>query len=352
MSVLQKERTTDIILESKTRLQRKWPLISLCIIAAMAVAVATISIQLVLANQQHRQHAATQSQQLATLEQELTELEEKLSKQEQEASSRLEEQNKIIKDRENKIAKQEETIKSLRTQIAHKKAQQTTKKATQKVTAPAVVTPYTSVYAGDLAGKKLVALTFDDGPGPYTARLLDAMKARGVKATFFVLGTRVSQYPDLIKRMEAEGHVVGNHTQNHKNLTRLSAAGVKNEIETCAKKVEQLIGHKPVVLRCPGGSCNSTVKAYAKSVGLPILYWDVDTRDWESRNVNAILRTSFQGSNRIQDGSVVLMHDIYSTSVDAAIQMMDRLIKEGYCFVTIPELLSARYGGGEGGKVY
>ena len=348
MSVLQKERDNKTVLVKKTRLQRKWPLISLCVIAAMAVAIATVSIQFVLANQQHRQHADAQSQQLATLEQQLSELEEKLSKQEQDAASRIEEQNKIIKERENKIAKQEQTIKDLKTQIAYKKAQQTPPKKTTAT----VVTPYTSVYAGDLAGKKLVALTFDDGPGPYTARLLDAMKARGVRATFFVLGSRVSKYPDLIKRMEAEGHVVGNHTQNHKNLARLSATGVKNEIETCAKKVEQLIGHKPVVLRCPGGSCNSTVKAYAKSAGLPILYWDVDTRDWESRNVNAILRKSFQGNNRIQDGSVVLMHDIYSTSVDAAIQMMDRLIKEGYSFVTVPELLSARYGGGEGGKVY
>ena len=204
---------------------------------------------------------------------------------------------------------------------------------------------------GDYAGQKIVALTFDDGPGPYTERLLDELKKRGVRATFFVLGTRVDNYPDLIKRMAAEGHVVGNHSNSHKMLHKMSLAQVRTEMELCATKIEKLLGYKPPVMRCPGGNCSNNVKQYAKDAGVPILYWGVDTRDWESRNVNSILKVSF-GKNGVRDGSIVLMHDIYSTTVDAALQMNDRLTADGYVFVTVPEMLHARYGGIEPGKVY
>ena len=206
-------------------------------------------------------------------------------------------------------------------------------------------------YYGDYKGKKLVALTFDDGPGPYTERLLNEMKKRDVKATFFVLGNRVGKYPELIKRMEAEGHTVGNHSYDHPNLTKLSYDGIRKNMEKTAEKVEAILGHKPEVMRCPGGACNANVKKYAKAAGIPIIYWGVDTRDWESRNVNAIMKKSF-GSGGITDGSIVLMHDIHETSVDAAIKMMDRLIDEGYTFVTVPELLMARNGEIEAGIVH
>ena len=224
-------------------------------------------------------------------------------------------------------------------------AQKTTKKTTTYKTGAV------TGYYGEYQGKKLVALTFDDGPGPYTERLLDEMQKRDVKATFFVLGNRVGDYPELIKRMDAEGHSIGNHSYSHPNLTKLSYSAIAKNMNKTADKIEDLIGRRPDVMRCPGGSCNDNVKKYAKSENIPIIYWGVDTRDWESRNVNAIMKKSF-GSSGISDGSIVLMHDIHKTSVDATIKMMDRLIDEGYTFVTVPELLMARHNEIRSGVVY
>lgn len=201
-------------------------------------------------------------------------------------------------------------------------------------------------------GKKMVALTFDDGPGRYTEKLLDALKERNAKATFFVLGQLVDRYPDLIKRMDAEGHVVGSHSYDHPNLTKLTYAQIKSNMDKTAKKINKLIGHDPEVIRCPGGSSNDTVKKYAKNAGVPIIYWDVDTLDWKSRNTKKILEEAFDAETGIEDGDIVLMHDIYDTTVDAAIEMMDRLIAEGYTLVTVPELLEAYEGTIVAGKVY
>lgn len=286
---------------------------------------------------------STLESEVSGLQADLSDTKEQLKKAESDRAKvqkELEEKNKEIK-------KKDSTIKSLRTQISLKKGG-TTKKGgatTYRQNLP----PF--VNHGDYAGKKIVALTFDDGPGPYTARLLNELKKRGVRATFFVLGDRVNSYPNLIRRMEAEGHVVGNHSNTHANLTRLSANGVYNEMNNCATKIERLLGHKPAVMRCPGGNCNANVKAYAKKAGIPILYWGVDTRDWESRNVNSILKVAF-GKNGIKNGSIVLMHDIYPTTVDATIKMVDRLLADGYVLVTVPELLNAREGGIVPGRVY
>ena len=198
-------------------------------------------------------------------------------------------------------------------------------------------------------GQKIVALTFDDGPGPYTERLLNEMKARGVRATFFVLGTRVDAYPKLIRRMAKEGHVLGNHSNAHNMLHRMSLDGVRNEMGKCAAKIEKILGYRPPVMRCPGGNSSSLVQKYAKEAGVPIINWSVDTRDWESRNKAAILKVC---KNNIRDGSIVLLHDIHKVSVDASIELMDWLLEEGYTMVTVPELLKARRGGITAGKTY
>lgn len=204
--------------------------------------------------------------------------------------------------------------------------------------------------------EKMVALTFDDGPGPYTDRLLDELKKRNVKATFFVLGNSVTQYPDALKRMAQEGHEIGNHSNSHKNLLRLNAAQVHAELNPCADKVEKIIGRRPTLIRCPYGNSNAHVKAYAKKENVPLIYWSVDTRDWEYKNkpdpVSLIMKEAFDGKYPIQNSSIVLMHDIHSTSVDAAVKMMDRLIQEGYKLVTVSELLHARIGEVEAGETY
>ena len=252
------------------------------------------------------------------------------------ASSQIASQSKEIK-------KKDKTIKSLKTRISLADAGKTTV-VTKDQALPDRDYP-------DYTGKKLVALTFDDGPGKYTERLLNELKKRDAKATFFVLGNRVEKNADLLKRMEAEGHCVGSHSYEHKNLTRLSYSGVQKDLDKTATKIQKVLGHKPEVMRCPGGSCNDNVKKYAKEAGIPIIYWTVDTRDWESKNVNKIMQVSF-GKNGIQDGSIVLMHDIHETSVDAAIKMMDKLQKQGYTLVTVPELLMAREGKITPGVVY
>lgn len=252
------------------------------------------------------------------------------------ASSQVASQSKVI-------SKQNKTIKSMQTRISLKDAGKSTT-TTKDQALPDREYP-------DVSEKKLVALTFDDGPGPYTERLLDEMKKRDVRATFFLLGTRVNSYPDLIKRMDAEGHAIGNHSNDHENLTTLSLSGVRSTMNKTAQKVKKILGYNPEVMRCPGGACNDTVKKYAKEAGIPIAYWDVDTRDWESRNVDAIMDVCF-GKNGIKDGSIVLLHDIHETSVDASIKIMDRLIDEGYTFVTVPELIVAREGKIVPGQVY
>lgn len=235
------------------------------------------------------------------------------------------------------IDKQQDTIDDLKVQIALKN------------TAPGDPNLPALGPFDDYEGQKIVALTFDDGPGPYTERLLDELKARKAKATFFVLGTRVSSYPKLIRRMAAEGHVVGNHSNAHNMLHRMDLVGVRNEMGKCAEKIEKLLGYRPPVMRCPGGNSSDTVKQYAKEAGVPIINWGVDTRDWESRNKEAILKVA---KANIKDGSIVLLHDIHKVSVDATIELMDWLIAEGYTFVTVPELLHARRGGMDAGKTY
>ena len=200
---------------------------------------------------------------------------------------------------------------------------------------------------------KLVALTFDDGPGATTSRLLDELKKRGIRATFFVVGTNAAKHPDLLKRMAAEGHVVGSHSYAHKNLTKLTYAQISEDMEKTAEIIRSATGTVPVLMRPPGGNCNSTLQEYAQKNNYRIINWSVDTRDWESRNKEKVLATAFQkGIYGIQDGAVVLMHDIYSSTVDAAVEMMDRLVKDGYTLVTVPELLGARAGGGSPGTVY
>lgn len=270
-------------------------------------------------------HRQSQDKQLKKLESQLSS-----------ASSQIASQSKALK-------KKDKTIKSMQTRISLNDAGKSTV-VTKDQALPDRDYP-------DLKGEKLVALTFDDGPGPYTERLLDEMKKRNVKATFFLLGTKVNNYPELVKRMDAEGHAIGSHSNDHENLTKLSTSGIKNTMDKTADKIRKILGYNPEIMRCPGGACNDNVKKYAKSVGIPIAYWDVDTRDWESRNVNAIMKVCF-GKDGIEDGSIVLLHDIHKTSVDASIKIMDRLIEEGYTFVTVPELIMAREGKIVPGKVY
>jgi len=207
---------------------------------------------------------------------------------------------------------------------------------------------------GPQPGGRQIALTFDDGPSVQTIRLLDALYARNVSATFFVLGQQVAAFPAVAQRIVREGHEIANHSYSHPDLSRMSAAGIREQLARCRSIIYQTTGQYPSLLRPPYGSHNSTVQSVAGEFGYPLILWSVDTRDWESRNVNAILGhfVAPDGTVRIRDGDIILMHDIYPTTIDAAIRAIDILLANGFEFVTISDLLTARYGAITPGKVY
>jgi len=192
----------------------------------------------------------------------------------------------------------------------------------------------------------MVALTFDDGPSAQTARILDCLAAHNAKATFFVVGNCVTARPDVVKRAYEMGMEIGNHTMTHPNLKKLSAAGIKSELSRATNAIVSATGAAPTLLRPPYGSYNSTVSSVA---GMPLILWSIDTLDWKTRNadntVNVVL-------NEIKDGSIVLMHDLYSQTADAAVRLIPELIARGYRLVTVSEL--AQYKGTllQNGKAY
>ncbi len=198
-----------------------------------------------------------------------------------------------------------------------------------------------------LNGKKLVALTFDDGPSELTTpRLLDILKSKDAPATFFMLGSMTRTYPDLAKRIEKEGHIAASHTMYHQNLIRISAAAMQDDINEAKSVYSNILGHDPTLVRPPYGNYNDAVRS---AINLPIILWSVDTLDWKSQNVDSIIATT---KNQIHDGAIILMHDIYSTTVDAVPILIDTLRQDGYEFVTIPELTNIRGSNLTPGTIY
>ena len=181
---------------------------------------------------------------------------------------------------------------------------------------------------------KKVAITFDDGPsGKYTKKLLDGLKKRKVKASFFLIGENVKRYPEIVKRMKKEGHLIGNHTYNHVELCKISKEAARTEIEATNQEIYDITGEYPMWLRPPYGEWQKNLDFYVNM--FPVL-WDIDTLDWKSQNVNAVMQIV---ESEIEDGAVILMHDAYQSSVDAALQIVDLLTAQGYEFVTVDELV-------------
>lgn len=179
----------------------------------------------------------------------------------------------------------------------------------------------------------MVALTFDDGPHKlYTPKLLDGLKERNVKATFFVLGENVEQNPTLIKRMSKEGHLIGSHTYSHVQLTKLSIAQAEEEIHKANHAIYEACNLYPRFVRPPYGSWN---KQLEEKTDMSAVLWNVDPYDWKVQDTNKIVKEVL---TNVEDGSIILLHDIYETSVDAALEIVDELKKQGYLFATIEEL--------------
>lgn len=185
--------------------------------------------------------------------------------------------------------------------------------------------------------EKLIAFTFDDGPGPYTDKLLDALNQRGAKATFFMLGQNVDNYPDAVKKAVETGHEIASHSWDHPNFNGgMSSDSIYSQIGDTNAVLKKYDGKDYHLLRCPYGESNDTVKG---AVNSQIIYWSVDTSDWRSHDSSAVHQEAISNA---YDGAIVLAHDIYETSVDGMIQAVDTLQAEGYTFVTVSELMERR----------
>lgn len=191
----------------------------------------------------------------------------------------------------------------------------------------------------DCAKASCIALTFDDGPVPDTARLLRILKERGVHVTFFVVGQNVAENPGMVRQEIADGHEVGNHTWDHANLVALSTAGIHSQLVRTQEAVQKAAGVTPTVFRPPYGNTNSQVAAVTRQLGLAQLLWEVDPLDWRDHDSAAVQRRIVAGTAR---GDVVLMHDIHPTTITAVPHILDQLAAKGFVFVTVSELFAGK----------
>lgn len=199
----------------------------------------------------------------------------------------------------------------------------------------------------NLDGKKLVALTFDDGPlATTTPLLLDILESRNVPVTFFMLGSMIRNNPEIVKRAAREGHEVASHTMYHQNLIYLSDDAAQADINEAKSVFEEVLGKFPSLTRPPYGNYDDNV---SRAVNTPMVLWSVDTRDWESRNPDSIVSTAL---SQAFDGAIILMHDIYETSVAAVPRLIDEMRGSGYEFVTVSELAREHGASLENGVAY
>lgn len=188
------------------------------------------------------------------------------------------------------------------------------------------------------APEKYVALTFDDGPsGKYTQRLLEGLAQRDAKATFLLCGYRIRQYPELTARIADEGHEIGIHGYSHKNMKDLCRRDIAQEIMDTEALLPK--GCTARFMRPPGGCCSDGVRQVSRARRMAILDWSVDPRDWATSDTAAIHGAVVE---RVRDGDVVLLHDMSTSSVDAALRIVDQLQAKGFTFVTVSELARIR----------
>lgn len=195
--------------------------------------------------------------------------------------------------------------------------------------------------------RPMVALTFDDGPQPSVGnRIMDCLAQYGGKATFFMVGERVAASRTEVQRMAAEGHEVGNHTMNHKYLQKLGAAEIQAQVTRGNDAIEAACGVRPKIMRLPGGNNNATVRA---NTHMPMIQWNIDTLDWKTKNAD---KTVAAVLNHVKDGDIILMHELYSQSGDAALRIIPELVNRGYQLVTVSEMAQAKGHALEAGKLY
>ena len=185
-------------------------------------------------------------------------------------------------------------------------------------------------------GNKVIALTFDDGPGPYTAHLLDVLDQYGAKATFFLIGSKVSSQANVVRNIQARGHQLGNHSWSHPELPKLPVDQIAGEIDRTNDAIKQATGVTPAILRPPYGAVNGAVLEQLRLRGMSSILWSVDTRDWADRNSDIVCSRAVAGA---RPGAIILMHDIHQTSVGAVPCILSALKQQGYSFVTVQGLI-------------
>ena len=179
-----------------------------------------------------------------------------------------------------------------------------------------------------------IALTFDDGPHPYyTEQLLDGLKERHVTATFFVTGEHAQKYPELIRRMKQEGHLIGNHTYSHMQLRANNREAFRQELVATNDVIQEITGESTIYVRPPYGTWD---KKFETELNMFPVLWSIDPMDWCSHNVSCIVNSIV---GKVEEGDIILMHDEYDTTVTAALKVVDQLQEQGFTFVTVDEIL-------------
>ena len=183
----------------------------------------------------------------------------------------------------------------------------------------------------------MVALTFDDGPhSKNTDDILNILSKYNAYATFFMLGSNAEKYPDVVKRVFDAGNEIGIHTWSHKELTKLSSDEIKKEVDNTASKIEKITGKRPTLVRPPYGSINENVK---NTIDNPLILWNVDSLDWKSRDKEKIVPLVL---NDVEDGDIILLHDIHSTTVPAVEEILKYLVENDYQVITVSQMLNAK----------
>ena len=205
--------------------------------------------------------------------------------------------------------------------------------------------PYTpvrddNVFSHHKNSQKKIALTFDDGPHPvYTAQILDLLAEYNIKATFFLVGDNVQKYPNLVLREENEGHELGNHTLTHPKIAKLTTQALQLEILKNERVIYELTDERTKLFRPPEGLCTQRISNLASSLDYTIILWNIDTLDWAHNKSEEIISLV---TNKIQPGDILLFHDYIvgeSPTIDALKIIIPSLLKEGYQFVTVSELI-------------
>jgi peptidoglycan/xylan/chitin deacetylase (PgdA/CDA1 family) len=184
---------------------------------------------------------------------------------------------------------------------------------------------------------KVVALTFDDGPSQYTDSILEILKENDAVATFFILGNKVSMYQDVLKKAISYGNELGNHTYNHKWLTKLTDDEIKSQIYDTNSIMEEVLNYTPVLFRPSYGSLNKRVR---QDIDLDIVLWNIDTMDWKYKNVGKIVS---RATSNVEDLDIILLHDTYQTTKDSISKIISTLKEKGFTFVTVSELKEIKY---------